>query len=78
MTTLITPPVSTLLARLFAGAETIDAGLEQRAALLSPEERTKRMTSATEYQKALFRLEGPLPCRITRNRDIAVYAGARD
>ena len=50
MTTLTTPPLSTLLARLFAEAQATDATLDQKAAELSPEERAKLMTSATDYQ----------------------------
>ncbi len=50
MTTLNTPPVSTLLVRLFAEVETIDATPDQSAAQLSPEERTKQMTNPTGYQ----------------------------
>jgi predicted O-methyltransferase YrrM len=57
MTTLTTPPLSTLLARLFADAQATDATLEQKAATLSPEERAKLMTSATDYQVLYSRLK---------------------
>ena len=57
MTTLNTPPVSTLLARLFADARATDAILEEKVAMLSPEERVKLMTGASDYQALYSRMK---------------------
>src|ERR1700691_2650020 len=57
MTTLYTPPVSTLLARLFADAQATDATLDEKLATLSPEEREKLMTGATDYQATYSRMK---------------------
>lgn len=49
MTTLTTPPVATLLAQLFKDAEQSSAVLQQMSANMSAEERSRLMTSKTEY-----------------------------
>ena len=50
--TLLTPPVSTLLASLFANAKTADQPIRHEMAKLSPEERTAFMATAnTDYRK---------------------------
>ena len=50
MTTLTTPPLSTLLERLFAEAEATQAVLRQEASNLSPAERAARMNSGGDYR----------------------------
>lgn len=76
MTTLITPPLSTLLARLFADAQTTDAALEQGAVTLSREERTKLMTSATDYQ-ALYSRMKDFHLAVSRETGTLLYMLAR-
>lgn len=53
MTTLTTPPLSTLLPRLLADAEETSKQMTQ----LSPEEREKLRTSPTEYQALYSRMK---------------------
>ena len=50
MTTLTTPPLSTLLQRLFAEADATQASLRQEAAGLSPAERAARINSSGDYR----------------------------
>jgi predicted O-methyltransferase YrrM len=50
MTTLTTPPLSTLLQRLFAEADATQASLRQDSAHLSPAERAARMNSGGDYR----------------------------
>jgi predicted O-methyltransferase YrrM len=76
MTTLTTPPLSTLLARLFADAQATDATLEQKAATLSPEERAKLMTSATDYQVLYSRLKD-FHLAVSRETGTLLYMLAR-
>jgi predicted O-methyltransferase YrrM len=76
MTTLITPPLSTLLARLFADAQATDATLKQKAATLSPEEHAKLMTSATDYQ-ALYRRMKDFHLAVSRETGTLLYMLAR-
>ena len=76
MTTLITPPLSTLLTQLFADAQATDATLEQKAGTLSPEERAKLMTSATEYQ-ALYSGMKDFHLAVSRETGTLLYMLAR-
>jgi predicted O-methyltransferase YrrM len=76
MTTLITPPVSTLLSRLFADAQATDATLEQKAATLSPEERSTLMPSTTDYQ-ALYSRMKDFHLAVSRETGTLLYMLAR-
>jgi predicted O-methyltransferase YrrM len=57
MTTLTTPPVSTLLAQLFKDAAQSSAVLQQMSANTSAEERSRLMTSKTEYRVMYERMK---------------------
>jgi predicted O-methyltransferase YrrM len=57
MTTLSTPPVATLLTQLFRDAEQSSAALEQQSISTSAEERTRLMTSKTEYRLMYERMK---------------------
>ena len=57
MTTLTTPPVSTLLAQLFNDAEQSSAVLQQLSANTSAAERARLMTSKTEYREMYERMK---------------------
>jgi predicted O-methyltransferase YrrM len=50
MTTLTSPPLSTLLKRLFAEADATQASLRQEASNLSPAERAARINSSGDYR----------------------------
>lgn len=50
MTTLTSPPLSTLLERLFAEADATQASLRQEASNLSPAERAARINSSGDYR----------------------------
>src|ERR1700744_5946141 len=50
MSTLTTPPLSTLLKRLFAEAEATQSALRQEASKLTPAERAARMNSGGDYK----------------------------
>jgi predicted O-methyltransferase YrrM len=76
MTTLNTPPVSTLLARLFADAQRTDATLEQKLATLSPDERTKLISGATDYQ-ALYSRMKDFHLAVSRETGTLLYMLAR-
>jgi predicted O-methyltransferase YrrM len=76
MTTLITPPVSILLARLFADAQATDAILEQKVAMLSPGELTRMMTSATDYQELYSRMKD-FHLAVSRETGTLLYMLAR-
>jgi predicted O-methyltransferase YrrM len=57
MNTLTTEPVSSLLSRLFAEAESSDALLRQRGSTASPEERQAMMRSTTQYRELYGRMK---------------------
>jgi predicted O-methyltransferase YrrM len=76
MTTLITPPLSTVLTRLFADAQATDATLEQKTATLSPEDRAKLMTSATDY-RALYSRMKDFHLAVSRETGTLLYMLAR-
>jgi predicted O-methyltransferase YrrM len=76
MTTLTTPPVSTLLARLFTDAQATDAALDEKMATLSPEERTKLMTGAADYQALYSRMKG-FHLAVSRETGTLLYMLAR-
>lgn len=76
MTTLTTPPLAAILARLFADAEATDAVLEQRNANLSQQERTTLLTSATGYQ-ALYSRMKDIHLAVSRETGTLLYMLAR-
>ena len=76
MTTLMTAPVSILLARLFADAQATDATLEREVAKLSPDERTKLMTNATDYP-ALYSRMKDFHLAVSRETGTLLYLLAR-
>jgi predicted O-methyltransferase YrrM len=76
MSTLISPPLSTLLARLFADAQATDAILDQKTATMSPEELRKLMTSATDYQ-ALYSRMKDFHLAVSRETGTLLYMLAR-
>lgn len=57
VTTLTTPPVSTLVTRLFEDAEHSSAVLDQMSTNTPAEERTRLMTSKTEYRVMYERMK---------------------
>jgi predicted O-methyltransferase YrrM len=76
MTTLNSPPVSILLARLFADAQVSDTILEQKVALLSPEERANLITGTTDYQ-ALYSRMKDFHLAVSRETATLLYMLAR-
>jgi predicted O-methyltransferase YrrM len=76
MTTLITPPVSTVLARLLDDAQRTDATLEQKLATLSPEERAKLITGANDYQAVYSRMKD-FHLAVSRETGVLLYMLAR-
>jgi predicted O-methyltransferase YrrM len=76
MTTLTTPPLAAVLARLFADAEATDAVLEKRNANLSQEERAKLLTSAAGYQ-ALYSGLKEMHLAVSRETGELLYLLAR-
>jgi predicted O-methyltransferase YrrM len=76
MVTLLNPPVSTLLARLFADDQATDAALEQSRAKLSAEERTRMMTSATDY-RAVYSQMKDIHLAVSRETGMLLYMLAR-
>jgi predicted O-methyltransferase YrrM len=57
MTTLTSPPLSNLLTQLFEDAKTSSAVLAQLSTNTPPEERTRLMTSKTEYREMYSRMK---------------------
>ncbi len=76
MTTLMTPPVSTLLARLFADAQRTDDALEQKLATLSPDDRAKLITGATDYRAVYSRMKD-FHLAVSRETGTLLYMLAR-
>jgi predicted O-methyltransferase YrrM len=76
MTTLLSPPLSTLLARLFADAQASDAILDQKTAALPPGELAKLMSSATEYL-ALYSRMKDFHLAVSRETGTMLYMLAR-
>jgi predicted O-methyltransferase YrrM len=72
MTTLTTPPLSTLLPRLLADAEATSRQIPQ----LSPEERSQLMTSTTEY-RALYSRMKDFHLAVSRETGVMLYMLAR-
>jgi predicted O-methyltransferase YrrM len=72
MTTLTTPPLSTLLPRLLADAEATSKQMTQ----LSPEEREKLRTSPTDYQ-ALYSRMKDFHLAVSRETGVLLYMLAR-
>jgi len=76
MATLLSPPFSALLSRLFADAEATDAILDQKTATLRPEELARLMSSATEYQ-ALYSRMKDFHLAVSRGTGTLLYMLAR-
>jgi predicted O-methyltransferase YrrM len=76
MTTLLSPPLSALLSRLFADAQATDAILEEKTAALPPEELARLMSSATEYQ-ALYSRMKDFHLAVSRGTGTLLYMLAR-
>jgi len=57
MTTLTTPPLATLLTQLFRDAQASSAALDQQSTNISAEDRTRLMTSKTEYRLMYERMK---------------------
>ena len=57
MSTLTTPPLSNLLTQLFQDAEQSSSVLEQLSTNMSAEDRTRLMTSKTDYRQMYERMK---------------------
>ena len=77
MTTLTSPPLSTLLERLFADAEASEADLRQQIGNLSPEERAARMRSMTDYRSYYTRAKD-IYLAVSRETAVLLYMLARN
>jgi predicted O-methyltransferase YrrM len=77
MTTLTSPPLSTLLERLFADAEASEADLRQQIGNLSPEERAARMRSMTDNRSYSTRAKD-IYLAVSRETAVLLYMLARN
>jgi len=77
MTTLTSPPLSTLLERLFADAEASEADLRLQIGNLSPEERAARMRSMTDYRSYYARAKD-IYLAVSRETAVLLYMLARN
>ena len=77
MTTLTSPPLSTLLERLFADAEAPEADLRLQIGNLSPEERAARMRSMTDYVSYYTRAKD-IYLAVSRETAVLLYMLARN
>jgi predicted O-methyltransferase YrrM len=77
MTTLTSPPLSTLLERLFADAESSEADFRQQIGNLSPEERAARMRSMTDYRSYYTRAKD-IYLAVSRETAVLLYMLARN
>jgi predicted O-methyltransferase YrrM len=77
MTTLTTPPLSTLLERLFADADASEAGLQQLMGNLSPEERAARVRTMTDYRSFYTRAKD-IYLAVSRETAVLLYMLARN
>ena len=77
MTTLTSPPLSTLLERLFADAEASEADLRRQLGNLSPEERAARMRSMTDYRSYYTRAKD-IYLAVSRETAVLLYMLARN
>src|SRR5580698_5695770 len=76
MTTLTSPPLSTLLERLFADAAASESTLRQQIGNLSPEERAARMRSMTDYRSFYSRAKD-IYLAVSRETAVLLYMLAR-
>ena len=77
MTTLTSPPLSTLLERLFADAEASEVDLRRQIGNLSPEERAARMRSMTDYRSYYTRAKD-IYLAVSRETAVLLYMLARN
>jgi predicted O-methyltransferase YrrM len=77
MTTLTSPPLSTLLERLFADAAASESTLRQQIGTLSPEERAARMRSMTDY-RAYYGRAKDIYLAVSRETAVLLYMLARN
>jgi predicted O-methyltransferase YrrM len=77
MNTLTTPPLAPLLERLFADSDASRAILEQQMGNLSPEERTARMRSMTDYRSFYTRVKD-IHLAVSRETALLLYMLARN
>ena len=77
MTTLTSPPLSTLLERLFADAAASEADLRQQLGNLSPEERAARVRSMTDY-RAYYTRAKDIYLAVSRETAVLLYMLARN
>lgn len=76
MTTLLTPPVSAVLDRLFADAQATDAILDQKIAKLTPEEQAKLTPGAADYRELYSRMKD-FHLAVSRETGTLLYMLAR-
>jgi predicted O-methyltransferase YrrM len=76
MTTLLNPPLATLLTSLFADADVTDATLQQQRASLSDEDRARMMTNRDDY-RALYSSMKDFHLAVSRETGTMLYMLAR-
>jgi predicted O-methyltransferase YrrM len=76
MTTLLKPPLSTLLTRLFGDADATDAKLQRQRAGLSDEDRARMMTGPDDY-RALYSSMKDFHLAVSRETGVMLYMLAR-
>ena len=77
MTTLTSPPLSTLLERLFVDAAASEADLRRQIGNLSPEERAARVRSMTDYLSYYTRAKD-IYLAVSRETAVLLYMLARN
>ncbi|MDB6009561.1 MAG: O-methyltransferase [Gammaproteobacteria bacterium] len=77
MTTLTSPPLSTLLERLFVDAAASEADLRRQLGNLSPEERAARLRSMTDYLSYYTRAKD-IYLAVSRETAVLLYMLARN
>lgn len=76
MTTLLNPPLSTLLTRLFADADATDAALQRQRASVSDQDRARMMTNPSDY-RALYSSMKDFHLAVSRETGALLYLLAR-
>jgi predicted O-methyltransferase YrrM len=76
MTTLLNPPLSTLLTRLFADADATDAALQRQRAALTDNDRARMMTEPDDY-RALYSSMKDFHLAVSRETGTMMYVLAR-
>jgi predicted O-methyltransferase YrrM len=76
MTTLLNPPLSTLLTALFADADASDAALQRQRASLSDQDRARMMTNPADYY-ALYSSMKEFHLAVSRETGALLYMLAR-